>query len=598
MTETLVDTLRPKALLLVLDNCEHLLAACGDLAVALLRSCPHLRIVATSREGLGVPGETLWRVPSLSLPDADHLPLPEDLVLYEAVRLFVDRAVATAPGFTVTRMNAPAVAAVCQRLDGIPLAIELAAARVKVLAVEQIATRLDDRFRLLTGGSRMLVPRQQTLRATLDWSYGLLSEQERSVLRRLSVFAGGLTLEAAEAVCAGGGIEASDILDLLTRLVDKSLVIAETQGGEARYRLLETVRQYGRDRIAESNEAAVVRKKHRDWCLDLAGQAEPKLRGPEQKTWVDRLETEHDNFRAALAWSSTDPASAEAGLRLAGLLWWFWYVGGHAREGRQWLDGALARSADAPPTAMPAAILGAMNFAAFQNDSSRVTELGAQGLAVCRQVGDRRNMALLLAWLGSAARREGDYERGTALLQDSMAIARELRDKWTIGLALGHLGIIARLQGDADRATALHAESLALSKEMGYASHIAFNLGLLCDDALYQDDYARAGDYCIEGLKLSQQLGHRSFTRDFLESAAAVARGQGLYERAARLLGAASALRETIGDYRSPLSETAFKKRIVSTRNGLGDSAFDEAWAEGRAMTLEQAIEYAMKETE
>jgi len=317
MIETLVDSLRPKALLLLLDNCEHLLAACRDLAATLLRQCSRVRILATSREGLRVPGETLWRVPSLSVPeDIRHLPAPKELVLYDAVRLFVDRAVATTPGFTVTSENASAVAQVCQRLDGIPLAIELAAARVKVLALEQIAARLDDRFRLLTGGSPMLLPRQQTLRATLDWSYGLLSNQERAVLRRLSVYAGGWTLEAAEAICVGGGVEASDILDLLTSLVDKSLVLAETPRGEARYRLLETVRQYAYDRLPEAGEEAEVRTRHRDWYLVLAEQADRELHGPRQELWLERLEMEHDNLRAALERSRVQKDGAEAGASL------------------------------------------------------------------------------------------------------------------------------------------------------------------------------------------------------------------------------------------------------------------------------------------
>jgi predicted ATPase/class 3 adenylate cyclase len=296
LTETLVDALRLKAPLLLLDNCEHLLAACRDLAAALLRKCPQVRILATSREGLGVPGETVWRVPSLSVPeDIRHIPGPTELVGYDAVRLFVDRAVTTTPGFTVTSKNALAVAQVCRRLDGIPLAIELAAARVKVLAVEQIAARLDDRFRLLTGGSKTVLPRQQTLGAAIDWSYHLLSETERLLLGRLSVFAGGWPLDAAEGVCAGGNVEATDILDLLTSLVDKSLVLAETQCGEARYRLLETVRQYARDRLAEAGEEADVRTRHRAWYVALAERAEKEPRGPRQRIW-----REHENLRAAL----------------------------------------------------------------------------------------------------------------------------------------------------------------------------------------------------------------------------------------------------------------------------------------------------------
>ncbi len=442
MTEMLVDYLRPRSLLLVLDNCEHMLATCATLADGLRRGCPHLKLLATSRESLGVPGEMVWRTPSLSLPDPQRAPGPEELAHCEAARLFVERAIATQPTFAVTTGNAAAVAQICRRLDGIPLAIELAAARIKVLSADQIAARLDDSFRLLTGGSRTGLPRQQTLRATMDWSYDLLSDQERAVLRRLSVFAGGWTLEAAEAVCAGEGVEAADVLDLITQLVNKSLVVAETQAGEARYRLLETVRQYGRTRLAEAGEATGVAIRHRDWYLQLAERAEPEFFGPGQRAWLDRLETEHDNLWAALEWSKAEPGGAEASLRLAGSLTWFWFIRGHWREGRRWLEGALARSDDAPPAVLPGAIQGATFFAWRQGDHRRAAELGEQGLAVCRQVGDRQNMARLLLWLGITAMRETDYERAAALFEDSLAIARDLGNKWQTGLVLAQMGII------------------------------------------------------------------------------------------------------------------------------------------------------------
>jgi predicted ATPase/class 3 adenylate cyclase len=323
---TIIDYLSPKQLLLVLDNCEHLVAACARLAETLLRACPHLRILATSREALGIAGETIRPVPSLSVPDPRRQPTVETLRRSEATRLFIERAIAGLPTFSPTTRNAEPITQVCQRLDGIPLAIELAAARVKVLSVEQIASRLDDRFRLLTGGSRTGLPRHQTLRATMDWSYELLSEAERVLLRRLAVFAGGFTLETAEAVCTGMDAETSAVLDLLTHLVDKSLVIMEERGGTSRYRLLDTVRQYGRNKLLESGEDPRVRRRHRDWYLQLAEAAEPELHGPDQRLWLDRMEMEHDNLRTALDWSKVDEDGSEAGLRLAGALWWFWYV--------------------------------------------------------------------------------------------------------------------------------------------------------------------------------------------------------------------------------------------------------------------------------
>ncbi len=426
MTETLVDFLRPKALLLLLDNCEHLLPACRALAAALLRKCPQVSILATSREGLGVPGEILWRVPSLTVPeDIRHLPPSEELVLYDAVRLFVDRAVASTPGFTVTNENAPAVAQVCQRLDGIPLAIELAAARVKVLAVDQIAARLGDRFRLLTGGSPSLLPRHQTLRGAIDWSYRLLSETEQVLLWRLSVFAGGWALDSAESVCAGGSVDAASILDLLTSLVDKSLVLAETHRGEARYRLLETVRQYARDRLVEAGEDAEVRTRHRTWCVALAERGAAELRGPRQRIWLERLEREHDNLGAALAWGRDDPGGADAMLRLAGALGpWFWWFRGYWGEARRWLEEALNDRRDAPRTLLPVVYYCATYYAWRLGDHERAKMLAEEGLAVARDLGDKSNSAFLLSQLGIVAMLQKTYAEAGELFEESVRVAR------------------------------------------------------------------------------------------------------------------------------------------------------------------------------
>ncbi|MCI0354796.1 MAG: AfsR/SARP family transcriptional regulator, partial [Acidobacteria bacterium] len=343
---TLTNALQSRVLLLVLDNCEHLIDACAHLVQTLLGACPQLQILATSREALGLAGETVWPVPPLSLPDSRHLPSIEWLGQAEAIQLFVERAGAALPTFALTDENAPAVAQVCQRLDGMPLAIELAAARVKVLTVPQIAARLDDCFKLLAAGSRTIVSRHQTLRAAIDWSYELLSEQERVLFQRLAVFEGGFTLEATEGVCAGRGIEPDDILELLSHLVDKSLVVVGTQqqGREARYRLLETIRQYARDKLLGSAEAEIIRQQHAAYYLTLAEQAELKLQGLEQLAWLDRLEVEHDNLRAALRWSQAEAQAGETGLRLAGTLGLFWYLHGHWSEGRGWLESMLTQT--------------------------------------------------------------------------------------------------------------------------------------------------------------------------------------------------------------------------------------------------------------
>ncbi|HLY67543.1 MAG TPA: BTAD domain-containing putative transcriptional regulator, partial [Chloroflexota bacterium] len=363
LLQTLVNYLKPRALLLVLDNCEHLLQACAQLSEVLLRSCAGLRVLATSRQALGIGGETAYRVPSLRQPDPHALFLAEKELVsvsagYDAVRLFVERARSQRSDFALTRHNGLAAVDVCHRLDGIPLAIELAAAQVRALTVEQIASRLDDRFGLLKGGSRTALPRQQTLRAALDWSYDLLTEPERLLLRRLSVFAGGWTLEAAERICPGVGVEGWKLLDLLTSLVDKSLVVFdENSEGEGRYGLLETIRQYGQERLAETEEEPILRGRHRDYFLALADEAEPHLVAADQGVWLARLDQEHDNLRTALDWCTDDPEGAEIGLRITGALRVFWEARGYCDEGRKRGTTALLRKGAAQRTKARAKVL-------------------------------------------------------------------------------------------------------------------------------------------------------------------------------------------------------------------------------------------------
>ncbi len=593
LSETLVDSLRSRSLLLLLDNCEHLLPACAHLAEILLRACPTLRMLATSREALDIEGETTYRVPSLSLPDAPSLPL-ERLNEFEAVRFFIDRATAALPSFMVTSQNAKAVTTICQRLDGIPLALELAAPRIKALSVEHIAERLHDRFRLLTSGRRTALPRQQTLRATMDWSHDLLSEQERVLLRRLSVFAGGFTLEAAEAVCQGQGVNADDVVDLLTHLVEKSLVVFQEQAG--RYGLLETVRQYGWEKLLKAREDAAVRGQHRDWYLALAEQADPELRGSRQREWLDRLDAEHDNLRAALEWSRTEAGGAEVGLRLAGALWWFWYMHGHWSEGRRWLDDLLARSSPVSVSALPKVIEGAAAFAWRQDDYGRATALGEKGLALCRELGAKEGITRFLFHLGMVALRQGDYGRATTLFEESLTLGRELGDKWAIGVALVFLGVVAGARGDYERAAAIYTESLALSRQVGDKWLIALPLRGLAIVAFRRGAHRQALAYYKESLDLNRQIRDIVVTESNLEGLAEVAYVLARHEQSARLLGAAEALRETLGRQRLRGEQAAHDKRVASARAALGEGAFAAAWAEGRAMTLGQAIEYALND--
>ncbi len=505
--ETLLHYLQRKSLLLVLDNCEHLVAASSRLAAAILRSCPHLRVLATSREVLGVAGEISWRVPSLSLPDPHQVPVPASLTECEAVRLFVDRAAAAQPAFSLSAANAASLVTVVRRLDGIPLAIELAAARVAVLSVEQIAARLDDRFRLLTGGSRTSLPRHQTLRAALDWSYQLLAAAERLVVQRLSVFVGGWTLEAAEAVCAGSGIEPLAVLDLLTQLVFKSLVLMDEQAGEVRYRFLETVRQYGLDKLLESGEGDTTRRRHLAFFLALAERTKPELTGPDQAVWLDRSETEHDNFRAALEWSLA-AGDDESGMRLAGALARFWAVRGYISEGRERLSRVLSGTGTAKQTAARAeALIGAGILALRQGEYSAARALFYGSLGIQRALGDKSGIAQTLNNLGLAARKQGDYAEARALHEESLAIRRELGYKLGIASALNNLGLVAGEQGDYAKADAFLCESLAMMRDLGYKMGVAIVLDSLGLVATAQGDYGRARSLSEESLARSRELG-------------------------------------------------------------------------------------------
>ena len=594
LRETLRRYFQTKSLLLVLDNCEHLLSASADLVQTLLQTCPNLKMLATSREPLGILGEVTWRVSSLSVPDLRQPPDPERLMQYEAVRLFVERAAFSRAGFQITRSNAATVAQVAHRLDGIPLAIELAAARVKALPVDVIAARLDDQFRLLTGGSRTSLPRQQTLRATLDWSYALLSEQERILLQRLSVFAGGFTLEAAERVCAGEELKEGDVLDVLTRLVDKSQAVFDERHGHARYRLLEMVRQYASEQLSGVREEADVRTRHREWCLRLAQQANPELRGPNQRVWLERLEAEHDNLRAALKWSKTEKGGAEVEAQLVGALWWFWFLHGHWNEGRRRLEEVVTMSG-ASPSALTKPLQGAAFFAWRQNDFPRATALSEQGVTLCRQLGDREGLVWFHHHLGVVALRQGGYHKAEMVFDQGLALARELGDQWLIGVLMAHLAISRASQEDYESAAGLLTESLTTSREIGDRFLIAFvvhNLGYLF---LSQGNHGRDAYFFTESLTLSKELQDYYIAHESLEGLAGVVCARERYHQAALLLGATDALRATTGYRFSAHREPGHDRYTATARAALLDAEFATAWAKGRAMTLEQAIEYALE---
>jgi non-specific serine/threonine protein kinase len=435
--EALAEHLETRNTLLVLDNCEHLIEACADLADALLHACPGVRVLATSREILGIPGEASWSVPPLSLPETPDLPV-EQLQHYEAIRLFVERAMASSSSFGLTDQNASAVARLCRRLEGMPLAIELAAARTRVLSAGQIADRLDESLRLLKSDVRTSSPRQQSLRATMDWSFGLLSEEEKVLFGRLSVFVDGFTLAAAEEVCGGDGVDQDDVANILFRLVDKSLVVVDRreEGVQTRFRLLETIWEYASERLEEGVEADLVRYGHAAYFLRLAERAAPELFGPDQASWLGSLETEHDNLRAALGRTLGEGGEAQSGLRLADALGEFWYMHGHLDEGRRWLARGLDRGKAIPPSLRARALEKAGWIAIFQDDREAIALL-EESLNLFRELGDVQGSALALAGLGWALLYlRGDEARLRVLCKEAEGMRREPLDRWSFHTCL------------------------------------------------------------------------------------------------------------------------------------------------------------------
>ncbi len=552
LTATLVDHLKDKRLLLFLDNCEHLVAACADLAAALLRACPGLSMLATSREGLEIAGEQRWRVPSLSVPDPRHLPPPELTGSFEAVRLFVARAKERHADFALTAQNARAAAQICARLDGIPLAIELAAARMPALGVEGLAARLDDRFSLLTGGSRDALPRQRTLRAALAWSYDLLTEQEQLLLDRLSVFAGGCTLAAVETVCAGDGVEKWEMLDLLGGLVNKSLVqTEERQGGEMRYTLLETVRQYGQERLAAGDTAEGPQDRHLACFLALAEEAAPQIAGPEQAAWLERLEIEHDNLRAALG-RAVDHERSTLALNLVGELWSFWSARGHLSEGRRWLDLALAMPGSGldadEAVARLVALHGATMLAIGQADLPHATELAALNMTQARALGDPGHLARALDVQGLLARLQGDHTQAIAVHQEALALARQTMDRVLMADAFLALAMDFGFAGDFERSDPLFAEGLALCRAVGDRRRVADLLCSLALQATMRGAHVQAETRARDAAALFRELGDSGNLAQALMVLGIAMTWQGAHAEARTHLEESLALRQERGD--------------------------------------------------
>ena len=608
LTVTLGEFLRAKQTLLVVDNCEHLLEATAGLVDILLDSCAHLRILATSREALGVTGEVRWIVPPLSVPEPQGRPSSEDsssfegLEAYESLRLFIERAQAAKGDFEVTNKSAPAVAEICWRLDGLPLAIELAAARIKLLPPREMLERLGSRLKLVTGGARNLPERQRTLRGTIEWSYTLLEEGERVLFARLAVFSGGRTLEAIEAICDAKGDLPVDTLDGVSSLLDKSLLRQE-EGleGEPRFVILETIHEYARERLEASGEAEEIRRLHAEYFLALAEGAEPELTGPDQLACLERLEAEHDNMRAALTWSlEKEPKTA---LRLAGMLAHFWEIRSDISEGSRWLEAALHQSGR-PDTVTEAAtrakaLSGAGTFAWHRGDYDKATALHGEALELYRQVGDDSGVAFALMCLGAQYNEPGEYERAAPFFEEALALSRRIGDRRNIVTTLHSLADVERQRGNYERAKTLGMESMALAREMEdkwQLARIVVWVGLLT--VFSGDEHDLAERFLKEALVLSRELGNWADGAYCLEGFAGLAGAKAQGGRAARLWGAAEALRKTIGAPLSSEGRQYFERIMVAARAQLGEAAWEAAFAEGRAMELEEAVEYALSEVD
>ncbi|HEX8990426.1 MAG TPA: adenylate/guanylate cyclase domain-containing protein [Anaerolineales bacterium] len=643
LEELLIDYLREKNVLLVLDNCEHLIDACAHLADRLLHACGNLKMIASSREALGIAGEAVYRVPPLSLPDAECL-TRRDFGRCESGQLFVERASAANPRFSLTDQNAAAIAQICRRLDGIPLALELAAARITTFSAEQIASHLDDRFRLLTGGSRTALPRQQTLRALIDWSYELLPEQERTLMRKLSVFAGGWTFEAAEAVCSD-----LNVLDLLPQLVNKSLVAVDTETDPPRYRLFETVRQYARDKLLEQGETESARTSHFDYFLGLATQAAPRLRKSGASEWVTKLELEHDNLRNAMQWGLEE--RLDDVLRMVSLLSYFWNRRGYEEEARSLIREALQRANSQGETEGQAGeerprllcdawgILGLMAFS--QGDNLNAVAACEQSAAIARRLGDHRRLAIAITFQVMGALSFGQIEGVDALLKEGLAAAeasgdtfalglvltlhavprtpskiaianlgqvtaeiekgrillKESGDEWSATMGLLSSGMLARFRGEYEMARKQFATLEPLFLDLGDKHRTNMIRSELAHIERYEGRYEKAEAMYRETLPEWQRLGHRAAVAHQIECFAAIAHIRGERERAARLYGAAERLRERINIPMTELERAEYDLAIARLRSETDEAVFTSSWAAGRALSIDQAIRLALEPT-
>ncbi|WP_326820695.1 ATP-binding protein [Streptosporangium sp. NBC_01756] len=599
--EILTDHLRDKQALLILDNCEHLLPDCAVMAETLTRSTSVVRIIATSRQPLGVAGEQTMAVPTLSVSAPGILrPSVKSLAQRDAIRLFVERARAVLPDFALTEENRDTVEGICRRLDGIPLAIELAAVRLRALSAEQLLARLDDRFRLLTSGPRTALPRQQTLRALIDWSHDLCTEQEQLLWARVSVFADGLDLEAAEEVCAGEGIDREEVADLVIGLVDKSILVRDDRPSDhsvVRYRLLETVRQYGRERLVARGQEAALRRRHRDYYRKLAAEAYAQRFGPSQVAWFNRLRLEHANLRGALECCFTEPKDVAAGLEMTADLLYHWITSYYLAEGRGWLDKGLLAYTE-PGEIRARALWAGSWLAVIQADVTSATVMLQEARMLGERLGQRTIVAYAALYSGMVAMYRGDVESAIPLYEEAVALHRAAGDPMGLALGLIRLSLAHSFRGDSPLAVATGEECLALCAAHGENWHRAYMMMALGIEIWRQGDARRAVELEKESLRFNRSIDDLLGVGINLEVLAWIAAAQNRYQRAAKLLGILDAVWRTI---KAPLSGyghlIGYHDECESrTRSALGEQAFDTAVRQGAAIPYPEALSFALEE--
>jgi predicted ATPase/class 3 adenylate cyclase len=637
LDESLKDYFSERHLLLLLDNFEQVLGAAPQVT-SLFAGAPGLKVLATSRTSLRLYGEHVYPVPPLSMPDLKSPPPLNRLTQYEAVGLFVERARAVKPDFKVTNESAPAVAEICVRLDGLPLAIELAAARITMLPPRAMLQRLTSRLKLLTGGARDLPERQRTLRATIEWSFALLDQGEQVLFVRLAVFSGGRTLEAIEAICDAEGDLPVDVFEGVSSLLDKSLLRQEEgANGEPRFVMLETVHEFAREKLGESAEEQEIKRAHAQYFLTLAEEAYPELKRANQLQWLERLEVEHDNMRAALSWA-LERKEVEVALRLGGALWGFWSARGYQSEGRRWLEEALAMDRLVSPEVRAMALAGVGSLAEDQGELDRAKEacqegldllshearkaseaklfllvslglvarereeyeqakqLFEEGLALSREMSDTWWLATFLLYLAIVPHYLGDYERAIELTEESMDHFREQGDKNSLAWCLNNLAMMVYSQGDLGRAAQFIEEAVALFRELGARADVSIGLYNLGWIVLLENHLGRAADVYKESLTLAWDTGMNPIVHHDLEGFACLAGAKGQTERTARLWGAAQALHEAKDIPRDSDFLAEADARISVVRTGMGEEAWEKAWSKGRTMTLDEAVSYALEE--